>query len=352
MVGDNVKTMKEYNVPNPILDYKEEKLLMELATRYEKMMEPSTVAKIGSEVGTKISNMTPERIKKLGVKTKETLSTAEIYKQAVEIASNGFQIIEKQVSKYTLSEETIMKEINALSNGYYIKNIEEICLFRGYDISKIVNKYKDINRLLALAEGGSTGAAGFAGIPFNLVFSLFLYYRAVQQIAMFYGYDVKHDAGEMMIATEVYMNSLSPQSNSVNNELNGAISKIMVMTEATVVKQTNKSWYAMASKNGVTRLLTQMRALSNKYAQRALEQAGEKGLENSLFKDVLEQIGRKLTLETTGKMVPFVSGIFGALIDVSQMNRVVEYADIFYNKRFIWEKEERIKILSKNQCIK
>lgn len=42
-----------------------------------------------------------------------------------------------------------------------------------------------------MIEGGGTGAFGFWGLPFNLVLSTFLYFRAVQSIAMFYGYDVK-----------------------------------------------------------------------------------------------------------------------------------------------------------------
>jgi len=62
---------------------------------------------------------------------------------------------------------------------------------------------------MAFAEGGATGYFGFAGLPLNLVLSMFLYYRAVQSIAMFYGYDVKHDSAELVIAGEVFMSALS-----------------------------------------------------------------------------------------------------------------------------------------------
>ena len=54
---------------------------------------------------------------------------------------------------------------------------------------------------------------------------------------------------------------------------------------------------------------------------------------------------KKLTLENVGKMTPVVSAIIGALIDVAQMNTVVKYADIFYQKRFLMEKGSRIKAL-------
>lgn len=101
----------------------------------------------------------------------------------------------------------------------------------------------------------------------------------------------------------------------------------------------------MASRGGIPLLLTQLRALANKSAQKALQNAGAKGLENTIFKEALEQIGRKLTLKSIGKSVPVASAILGALIDTSQMNKVLEYADIFYQLRFIHEKQTRIDIL-------
>ena len=103
----------------------------------------------------------------------------------------------------------------------------------------------------------------------------------------------------------------------------------MVMTEITAVKHmSKKTWGEMASRGGVTLLLCQMRALANKAAKNALEKAGKKGLEENLFKGVFEQIGKKLTKQAVG-----------------QMNRVLEYADVFYNKRFLLEKEVRINML-------
>lgn len=45
------------------------------------------------------------------------------------------------------------------------------------------------------------------------------------------------------------------------------------------------------------------------------------------------------------KSIPFVSAGIGAFLDTAQMKRVLEYADIFYQKRFIAEKESRILLL-------
>lgn len=98
-------------------------------------------------------------------------------------------------------------------------------------------------------------------------------------------------------------------------------------------------------------LLTQMRALAHRAARKALEKASANSLEQSLFKEVFEQIGRKLALKTVQKAVPVVSAVLGALIDTAQMQRVLDYADIFYQKRYILEKESRIKSIIEGNSI-
>ena len=46
--------------------------------------------------------------------------------------------------------------------------------------------------------------------------------------------------------------------------------------------------------------------------------------------------------------MPVVSGVLGALIDTAQMKKVLEFSDIFYHKRFILEKEDRVYHLFEN----
>ena len=164
---------------------------------------------------------------------------------------------------------------------------------------------------------------------------------------MFYGYDVKNDAAELMIAGDVFMNSLSPRSKG-SNEVSSIIGKIMVMTETTAIKQTaKKTWSEMAARGGVGLLLTQMRALANKSAQKALEKAGQKGLEENVFRGVFEQIGKGLTKKAIGKAVPYIGAVIGGLFDTALMNTVIDYADVFYNKRYLLEKEVRVNTLVK-----
>lgn len=332
---------KQYSLPSPIVNKKESDALVALTEKYEKMTTPGKLSKAGK----KVVEIIPEPVKKVAKTAKDGITEAEFFAQCMKVVAEGFGILEKQAAKMTVSEKTIVNKINEMTKGNEITSINEVCLARGYNISKLVSKYKTQDLTLALVEGAGTGAFGFAGLPFNLVLSTFLYYRAVQSVAMYYGYDVKNDAAELMIAGDVFMNALSPKSKG-SNEVSNIIAKIMVMTETTAIKQTaKKTWSEMAARGGVGLLLTQMRALANKSAQKALEKAGEKGLEESVFKGVFEQIGKGLTKKAIGKAVPVIGAVIGGLFDTAVMNTVIDYADVFYNKRYILEKEVRINAL-------
>lgn len=337
-----MKVIKRILMPDPIMNSREIAAIDNLKDRYEKLITPSKIAKIGNKAG----ELVPNKIKEFGSVISNSISEQEIFKQAMEMIADGFRIVEEQAANFSVSEKDILKKVNKIHQSFEINELSEICFVRSYSLSRLVNTYKKKDRLHAFIEGGITGAAGFWGLPFNLVLSTFLYFRAVQSVAMYYGYDVKNDSAELVIAGEVFSQSLSPMNNDVNNEVSSIIAKIMVMTQAALVQQTaKKTWTDMALKRGMPLLLTQMRALANKSAQAALNKAGARGLENSVFKEVFEQIGKKLTLKTVQKSIPVFSSALGALIDTSQMNKVLEFADIFYQKRFLLEKEEHIRIL-------
>lgn len=327
------------NVSLPLVNSIEKDALDILTERYNKITEPGKIAKLGAKAG----QMIPEPIKELGKKLGVTITEQELYAQMMSVLADGFKAVEEQAAKFSVSEKQILGKINQCFDEYSVNSLNEVCLLRSYDLAKLVSKYKTLDTFAALVEGGGTGVLGFAGLPFNLVLSTFLYYRAVQSIAMYYGYDVKSDSAELVIASEVFANALSPKKLDVNNEVSAIIMKVMVMSKAAAVKQTaKKGWTEMAARTGIPLLLAQMRALANKAAEKALQNAGVKGLESTLFKEVFEQIGRKLTLKGIGKAVPVVSAVTGALFDTAQMKKVLDFADIFYQKRFILEKESRI----------
>lgn len=329
---------KGYTIPEVILDKAEEGDLIKIKKAYDKMLEPKVLGKVANKAG----ELIPSNIKKTITEAKDNITEKELYIKSMEYLAKSFNQLEKLAAKFTLSRTEIVKRVNEIVNDNEITSLEEICLAREYDIFELVNKYKNADLVATIVEGGVCGYIGFVGLLPNLVLSTFLYYRAVQSVALFYGYDIKHDSTELQIASEVFTNALSPRNNT-DSELSSVIAKVMLITETTTVKQTvKKGWTAMANKDAVTLLLTQMRALANAAARKALNNAGKKGLEETMFTNVFEQIGKGLTQKNIGKAVPFLGAFIGATIDTAQMSQVIEYANLFYAKRFILEKEERV----------
>lgn len=342
---------KTYNIPEHIINAKEAKSLVVLTEEYNKMIEPSFINKTMVKIGEHI----PVEIKDAAGAVTGKITADELFIKSMETLGKCFQVLEQVAVKVTLSEKDIVKKVAPIIPSNKITSLDEICLARSYDLSKLVNQYKFVDTIAALVEGAVTGAPGFVGIPFNLVLSTFLFYRAVQSIALFYGYDVKNDPIELQIASEVFMNAMSPKTAN-SSELSHTIAKVMLLTTATSVKQTvKKGWTAMAEKGGVHLLLVQMRALAHSAAKKALEKAGKKGLEKTAFTEVFEQIGKKLTQKSLGRAIPYFGAFVGAALDTAQMAQILKYANIFYCKRFILEKEARINMLldlsSENACI-
>lgn len=336
-------TDNKYNIPEVIVDKKEEYELAKITEAYNKMIKPNAVDKAID----KISENIPESVKDFVGDIKGKATENEIFIKSMEYLGKGFNVLEEYASKVTLSESQILQQINEAVPYNQITSLDEICLLRSYEIRNVVNKNKFVDVIAALVEGAATGAPGFVGIPFNVVLSTFLFYRAVQSIALFYGYDIKNDPAELEIASEVFMNALNPKDNSEIEASSGLVAKIMLLSTATAVKQTvKKGWTAMASKGGVHLLLVQMRALANASAKKALEKAGKKGLEKAVFSEVFEQIGKKLTQKAIHRAIPVFGAVVGAIIDTAQMIQIIKYADMFYCKRFILEKEARIDILT------
>lgn len=339
-------SQNNYKLPAPMINEREIALLKELEGRYSKLSEQTKIAKIGEKAKAIVVDRVPDSVFEYINELKQNLSEREFVTQALKYLEESITTLEGYAANVTVSEKAVLKKTNKRIGENQIESLDEICLVRAYEISKIVGNYKRSHILTATLEGGVTGAFGFAGIIPNLVASLFIYFRAVQSIAMFYGYDVKNDASELDIAAEVLMSAISVQASTANNEITAAIGKFMAFSETTAVKEASKrTWAAMIEQGGLGLLITRIRALANKAAQKALAKAGKKGLEGTVFKGMLTQLGKMLGLKNVGRAMPGVSAIFGALFDTTQMKRIVNYADIFYCKRFIEEKGVRINTL-------
>lgn len=325
-------------MPNPIVDDREKGELAVLAERYEKLTEPGLIERAGDAV----AGLLPDAVKDAAQGALEGLTEQELYAQAMKVVGEGFSAVERMAAAATVSEHDVLSALNGAYSGDALGSLDEICLLRAYRVAQVANKQNYQHTIAALIEGGATGAVGFSGIPFNLVLSTFLYYRAVQSIALFYGYDAKNDPSELVIASQVFSASLAPRGADLGGKA-GMVGKVMMLAEtATVGQVVKKGWQAMAERGGACLVIAQMRALANGAAKKALEKAGKAGLEKSVFRSVLEQIGKRLPQKTVQRAVPVVGGVIGALFDAGQMQRTLDFADTFYHKRFIVEKELRI----------
>jgi hypothetical protein len=324
-----------------VLDEKELHSLDDLTKRYEKLTAPGPLVKVGK----KAIEAVPPKFKEISLKMGEAITEKQLYEESMKIVATGFKVLEEQAAKVTISEKAVVDKVNKVVDNRDIVTLDQVCLARSYSIAKLANAERLPNLGIAFVEGAATGFPGFAGIPFNIVLSTFCYYRAVQSIALFYGFDVKNDRDELMIASEVFSVAMSPTQGG-SSEMGNLIGKIMLISEAEVIKQTvKKGWASMAARGGVSLFITQLRALANGAAKKALERAGQEGLENAVFRSVFEQIGKRLSQKTIQRAVPFVSALIGALFDTAQMNKVLDFADVFYQKRFILEKEQRTNLL-------
>lgn len=341
--GNLVADDGSYIMPDPMLDEREFDEIETLAKRYEKLTSPGVLAKAGRQIGEAVPAPVKALANKAGKAATDTfngLTEQELMANAIKVAAEGFGELEKQAAKASVSREYVISRINEGKQEQKVSSLSEICLLRAYDVAAVSANERLYHMGIALAEGGGTGAAGFWGLPANLALSMLIYFRAVQSVAMFYGYDVKDDPSELVVASEVFQSALAPKAKV--DATSEYIGKVLVYAEAAVVKQAaKKGWAAMVKQGGGALAIAQIRALANGAARKAVENGGKKALEAGVFKKVLTQIGQKMTLETVGKMVPVIGAGFGALFDTAQMKRILDFADLFYHKRFIIEKEQR-----------
>lgn len=328
-------------VPDPMIDAREERELGELLDRYERLTAPGPLEKAGQTA----YGLLPDQLKSSIQDVAGTLTQQELYGQMMKIVADGFGVLERMAAAATVSAPQVLDALKELTEDD-ITSLSDICMLRAYEVARIANGQNYQHTLAALIEGGATGAVGFAGIPFNIVLSTFLYYRAVQSVAMFYGYDVRNDSSELVISAEVLSAAFAPRGADLGGAV-GMMGKVMALAEtATVGQVVKKGWAAMASRGGACLLIAQMRALANGAAKNALAKAGKEGLERSVFRNILEQIGRRLPQKVVQRGVPVVGGIIGALFDTGQMQRTLAIADAFYHKRFLVEKELRVMSLA------
>ncbi len=341
--------MSYFVYPNPVIDTKEKELLKSLATDYEKFTSQGFISKVTRTVSNEIVKRTPDFLKLPIKKATNQVSKSEFINQALIYAGKGFVELTKCASSLSISHNNVLQSIK--NHNYSLNNFEQICAVRSYHIEKELSS-RNIGKLItALLEGAVTGAPGLLGVPFNIALSFFLFFRAVQSTAMFYGYDIKGEPRELEFASEVTIKCLSPNPDDSTKTMGGLIGKMMLATELTALKQSLSSmtYSEMAKKGGAELLYVQIRSLANKTAEKALNNAGQQGLEAGMFKKILVQVGKRLSKDAGKKAIPILGAIIGGLSDTYSMSQILKGSNLIYHKRFLFEKEHRLNILCQTQ---
>lgn len=328
------------------LDKKEKELLITLTESYIKFTTPGPIRTKFDNSIKKISSYTPEKMSQFVSDITKEASEWDIIQKAIAYAGKGVGVVNENTARFTLNKDAIVKKLGG--NSKEIKDFEEVCMLRSYKVEKVaINKRRLVDLPVSLIGGGVTGFFGIKGVPFNLAYTSLMYYRSVQSIALYYGYDVKDDPRELEFASSVTIKSLMPYATVKSDGLESVIYKMMVAQNVTTMTQalTKSSFEEMAKRGGSELLYVQTRALANKQAQKALEKAGKQGIEAGIFKRMMEQLGARMSKEAGKKAIPVIGAGIGALLDVTTMNSVLKSANMIYHKRFLFEKDHRIELL-------
>jgi len=329
------------------LDQKELRLLETLTREYEKFVEPGLVQKQFTKTKEKVSDLLPEKMIEISADSIKKASDWAVIQKVIEKAGQGFGIVHENIARITFDKNKIVGYLNDDTNQ--VSEFEQICRLRSYYIEKkLLNRRRLVDLPSSFVGGGVTGFFGLGGVPFNLAYTFFMYYRSVQAVGLYYGYDVIDDPRELEFASSVTITCLSPHLESDVKNLGSIIGRMMLATNVTTLKESlsKLSYTKMAQKGGAELLYVQIRAMANAQAKKALEKAGKEGMEAGIFKNLLEQIGKRMTKETGKKAVPILGGIIGALTDTYTMNNIIKGANLIYHKRFLFEKNIRINELN------
>jgi hypothetical protein len=331
---------------SPVHDARELHLMERLTEDYRKFSAPGPFGKAMGEVSKRIASFAPERLRRFAEDAVKLAAEADFIKTALEHAGRGFGELVKLAARVSQSPDGVVKTLR--SNGIGVESFEHVCGLRSYSIERVCTRRNAADILAALSEGAATGAPGFLGVPFNILLRFFLYFRAAQATGIYYGYDVPGDPRELEFASEATLSSLAPNTEKGAETMAGLIGKMMLAANVTAVRHAlgRKTYAQMAKRGGAELLYVQIRALANRAAARALEGAGKTGMERSVFRTLLERVGSRLPKEAGMKSVPLLGAVVGGLSDGYYMSRVLKGSNLIYHKRFLFEKEHRVSLLS------
>lgn len=322
-----------------MLDEREEKCLEILTKKYQELNEPSKLSVNARKTKEFLMSQFPQPLQDQLQEFGGAVSQNKVWKLVMDMATDGFIVIQNLSAKYSINENSIVKKMKQLNNE--VNSIYDIRKMKGYEIESIVSSLDLSTQVQSALQAAPSGFFGLPALAVNIIASTFIQFRTVQLIAMHYGYDVKNNPEEMEYASEVLYNIF------MNGKINGAsgtseiISKMMLEAELTTLRDalSKYTFKEMAEHGGIQLLYAQIRAISNKGVAKAVDAAGAKAIENKALKNLLNKISGKMTKKAGLKAIPIISAVLSVLIDAHQINKILKVANVIYHKRFLIEKE-------------
>lgn len=345
--------MTTASLPDPILDSRERTRFSELKDEYENFRSPGFLGRQANRAKRGLSSAhesLTEWVPGLDVAEQSVqsllmeASEKEIVKEALSMGAKGAGNTFRWCAQSTLSKDAVLRR---LKGDIRADEFERICASRSYRLEPLAEKdWK--SRWGAALQGLGTGALGGGrGILLNLALSTVLFLRATQRVALHFGYDAVGKDHEQIIASEITLKALQPSDGPASGSTGGLLGKMMNAAEVSGLKRglQHRTYQEMAKQGGSQLLYTKLRATANKAAEKALDKAGKEGFETTLVRRLLRDLGERMPKRVGQRVVPLVGGLFAGSIDTFQMQQVIRGAVLHYHKRFIAEKEERVRQL-------
>jgi hypothetical protein len=348
--------MTDFSTPDPILDSRERQRFSDLKDEWEEFRSPGFIGKKVkrqtrgvSAAARKLKGRIPGMSAAAG-SAREVVENARkstVVKKALQKAARGGGLALEFLGKNTLSRERALEHLQD-QNHLSVDSFDRICAQRSYRLDSVAQSdWK--SRLGAAVQGVGTGALGGAhGLALNLATSMLLFMRATQRVALHFGYDAVGSREEQEIASQITLESLHPSEDGGTGQTGDILYRVMQAGEIGALKEAleRRTYKEMAERGASELLYVQIRSIANKAAKKALDQAGKDGIQNAMLRKLLRGVSKRLPKRAGRRAVPVVGGLIGGGLDFYYMDRVINGARLYYHKRFLAEKKERVARLS------
>lgn len=231
-----------------------------------------------------------------------------------------FQTLDVWIEDIFNQAVTIAEQSSGLPRVMAWAGVNDIIELRLGDVARceaLVPLVLEENRMIAMAEGGLTGATGAVGALVDLPLIFLLAIRTVCQVAHCYGFDLKHPQDRELIYTTLKNSDLE----------------------------------LLADKQGVMLVLNGVRAILESGDQRGMEQLANGGEEiqaaGTVFNEFVRSLNLRVPTHWLSRAMPVVTGLAGATYNAKVIGNVIEHAQaVFQEAREQGIEQARVQVVA------